>query len=1795
MRKRVLSILLSVAMVLSLLPTAVFADEVDGTEGTGETGTAAFATGDCGADGSSVTWTLTENETVGTYTLTIDGEGNMADYATGGAQPWVNQRAGVEHVVIGDGVTSIGERAFMGFSALKDVVIPDSVTSYGTNAFHGCTSLSTLNIGKNVSSIGQIGIYLDTAMTVLTIDAQNDSYAVIDNWLYELNDDDTAYLWQVPAGVVKDAATITVPDTIDWNGKSYTVVGVGKANADSYTLAGAASVTSVDLSSNVKEIGANAFHGAVELENIDISRVTAIGTAAFKDCTKLTAATFADGLTTIGGNAFAGTGLTEVKLPAALTYLGKYVFSGCEDLKTVIIKSDTLEICSAAFNADKKLEVLDLSAVKNLTLDIKDPLAINRQDAVLLICYVAGETQKTLLEGQFSPNSVALAVTNGGTFPEGTVFESGKLATPTKFNSVFKGWFENADFSGDAVTSDTTLTAGTTYYAKWEKIAMKGNCGESDHEEEVQWAFSENENVPGTYTLTISGTGNMADFTQPTKPDEVGASIAPWYTALADLADKDNHTVPITEVVVENGVTGLGNWAFAYTQVTEAKFTSSVTRYGIRIYSNCAKLTTVNWNGFKPAEVKLAEGDDGYFKGCAIPSNIFDSDSKLNTCIVGGTTYVDKVAVPAEVVAVGTSGFYGTAFRTVDFENNLPNVKQIGYYSFASMQNLESLTIPGYMKFVLGGKNNNLSNAFAEEFSATSLVVGEGMKVLPASVAREWRSMQTLRLPSTLTDIGNSAFANAKQLHSVDMSKIVGPITVDISFNTYKSASGEFPVDCIFYVNNSGVQSTLANDNWGNRNNNNSNSSRVIYAVTNGGTFSDETVFTAGTLAEPKKTGYDFKGWFDNKDCTGTAVKSFESGKVYYAKWVKAEPGDLKPDFSAYTVRVMHADRTYREYALNTEGGFTDNGLAGNAKTGFTYSITVDPAVFIALYNADKTDGNHVKTSGSTSMTLTWRWENGSWKPVADSKVQATIKVKHEIPVFLFFKTVDSNGDLADLSAADLARAGLQKDRLNGDDWYCYVKLTSNAALPTVQGTTYTDKDAEFKAVLDELAAADTTAERHDDSKNFTLGDKIVWTDLNYNPSTHGGWNSYSIGYHMDGTLTVYNVTFNANGGTVSADVSGYYVKGADLTLPTPVREGYTFAGWDLGGFRYTSENDHNVPVTGDWTFVAQWEANTYTVRFDANGGEGTMDAQTFTYDVAQSLTANAFTRTGYNFAGWNTKSDGTGEKYSDGQTVKNLTAVNDGNVNLYAQWEVRVPVGSAELVENLPEGTYGEAYTGSVTANKTFTDEDCVKLVLLDAEGNVLNTTDIGSGLTYVNGAVSGTPTAAGTVTFTVALLNVENQIVCRKTCTITVNKAAIASVDLDVTAPAVGNKPQDTVTAGTGYTASISWSPAHDPFDFNTAYTATVTLTPDENHSFDGTEFPDGWTLDGLDETTGAVKLKKTFDKTDMDTVKTPVIDPNGGFFTGGTTVRITCATEGAVIHYTTDGTTPTANSPVYTGPLNIYQTLTVKAIAVKNEFYDSAVASAEFTLFAPVDPSTCTLIFSTNGGSVIPNVTAPKGTVISLAGYVPTKTGYTFGGWYLDAALTQPVAEVTLTGTTTVYAKWTEDVQANFPFTDVKTGDWFYEGVDYVWANGLMNGVSADTFDPYANTTRGMIVTVLARMEGVNTAGTLWYAAGREWAMANGVSDGTNMEAEITREQLATMLYRCAQLKGCDVSATVELISFTDADQVSGWAEDAMKWAVANGLIKGRSDALAPKDKATRGEVATVLMRFRETVGK
>lgn len=165
----------------------------------------------------------------------------------------------------------------------------------------------------------------------------------------------------------------------------------------------------------------------------------------------------------------------------------------------------------------------------------------------------------------------------------------------------------------------------------------------------------------------------------------------------------------------------------------------------------------------------------------------------------------------------------------------------------------------------------------------------------------------------------------------------------------------------------------------------------------------------------------------------------------------------------------------------------------------------------------------------------------------------------------------------------------------------------------------------------------------------------------------------------------------------------------------------------------------------------------------------------------------------------------------------------------------------------------------------------------------------------------------------------------------------------------------------------------------------------------------------------------------------------------------------------------------------------------------------------------------------------------------------------------------------------------------FTDVPAGSWYEEAVNYVHEKGLMNGTSSNAFSPNANTTRGMIVTILARVEGVNTNGTPWYAAGQKWAMDNGISDGTNMPGVITREQLATILYRYAKQKGYDVSKSAALTAFSDADKVSGYASEAMQWAVAEGLLQGSNGKLNPQGSATRAQVATILMRFMEKIAK
>ena len=157
----------------------------------------------------------------------------------------------------------------------------------------------------------------------------------------------------------------------------------------------------------------------------------------------------------------------------------------------------------------------------------------------------------------------------------------------------------------------------------------------------------------------------------------------------------------------------------------------------------------------------------------------------------------------------------------------------------------------------------------------------------------------------------------------------------------------------------------------------------------------------------------------------------------------------------------------------------------------------------------------------------------------------------------------------------------------------------------------------------------------------------------------------------------------------------------------------------------------------------------------------------------------------------------------------------------------------------------------------------------------------------------------------------------------------------------------------------------------------------------------------------------------------------------------------------------------------------------------------------------------------------------------------------------------------------------------FTDV-ANHWAKDAINYVTDKGLMNGTGSNTFSPNASTTRGMLMTVLARYAGEDTTGgATWYEKGMNWAKAKGVSDGTHPTVNITREQLVTMLYRYAG----SPKANGSLNSFSDAASVNSYAVNAMQWAVANGIVNGLNGKLNPQNNATRAQVAAILMRFCE----
>ena len=424
MKKRLISLLVAACMIFALLPVSAitaFAEE-------------SVLTGYCGADNScesqtyycstpyngavqtftgtyysNAIWTLTPNG-ADTYKLTISGTGQMGDFGTSWSfgKPWNYALADKESIAVTESRNKITE-----------IEIAAGITAIGAHAFEGYEKISKIELPDSVTELGEYAFNHCSGVTSVRLS----------NNLTEIKATALSDLGTTSNVAGSNPISITLPDSLLYiGGKAFSLSNGSGLKGD------------LTIPDNVQSIGEDAFvnnHGLTG--NLTIGKsVKEIGRGAFSSCNFTGKLSVPGSVTKIGEKAFMSNKFTSIQIANGVTSIGEYAFSGCRNVYSI-----------------------DLSSIAQATYGDN---AFASMSSTKLI-YVDNLTQKSTVESTQGFTSSVFAITNGGTFAENATFEEGKLAIPEKTDYTFKGWYENAEFDGNAVT---TAETGKTYYAKWE-------------------------------------------------------------------------------------------------------------------------------------------------------------------------------------------------------------------------------------------------------------------------------------------------------------------------------------------------------------------------------------------------------------------------------------------------------------------------------------------------------------------------------------------------------------------------------------------------------------------------------------------------------------------------------------------------------------------------------------------------------------------------------------------------------------------------------------------------------------------------------------------------------------------------------------------------------------------------------------------------------------------------------------------------------------------------------------------------------------------------------------------------------------------------------------------------------------------------------------------------------------------------------------------------------------------------------------------------------------------------------
>ncbi len=760
--KAIISMLMAVCCIVS---AAVFAyASADGA-----------AIIDSGTCGENLTWTLDENGK-----LTISGTGEMEDFGRSNYTPWYSYCSDITSVVIGDGVTSIGESAFDGCSSLTSINIPDGVTSIDESTFADCSSLTSINLPDGVTSIGDEAFYGCSSLT--SIDIPDGVKSIGDSAFKYCSSLESI---DIPDGVTsigEDAfedcsslISIDIPDSVMSIGEDAfedcsSLISIdipdGVKSIGRYAFYNCSSLISIDIPDGVTSIGACAFSNCSSLTSIDIpDGVTSIGEYAFEDCSSLEGVIdIPDGVTSIGESAFEDcSGLEGVNIPYGVASIGRWAFGGCSGLKKIDIPESVTNIGDSAFDGCSRLKSINIpQSVESIgSCAFQNCSCLKKVTVLNKNCSIASNSLDYIFEtsvfyGLENSTLQTLAERNGYEFKiycthKNTTEHKAKAETCTEIGNTAG---TTCDDCGEWLTGERLFVPHTdkntdhvcdTCLNAIGTVTSSGTCGEN-----AMWTLYDNG------LLMITGEGYLSYW------------------------GSFNSQSTVTEVVVDDGITGIHDWCFSsFSSLTKTYISDTVTDIGSSAFYSCSRLESVNipdgvtsigGSAFEDCSsltsIDILDGvtsiGGSAFEGCSSLESIDIPDGVLS---IGEHAFEDcssliSIDIPDSVMSIGEDAFQDcSSLESIDLPEGLTN---IGAHTFAGCLSLSSIDIPD-------GVTSIGEHAFGGCLNLKSIYIPDGVKTIYRETFGGCLNVRSIDIPDGVESIGDYAFRGCSSLVSVDI------------------------------------------------------------------------------------------------------------------------------------------------------------------------------------------------------------------------------------------------------------------------------------------------------------------------------------------------------------------------------------------------------------------------------------------------------------------------------------------------------------------------------------------------------------------------------------------------------------------------------------------------------------------------------------------------------------------------------------------------------------------------------------------------------------------------------------------------------------------------------------------------------------------------------------------------------------------------------------------------------------------------------------------------------------------